>query len=294
MADTKIEWCDKSWNPVIGCTKCSPGCQNCYAERFAKRLKAICLSDSCQNPEYMSVVDEKGWTGKIELCEHRLEQPLHWRKPHKIFVCSMSDLFHEKVPFGFRDKVMYTIYRCYRHGHRFLILTKRIEEAFRYFNGDVEKRILKLFPNYDKEFRLTKDISQCFWLGVSISTPDELWKIEKLLEIQAAIRFVSFEPLLEHIPKFDYYINNYTTGQIESILHWVIIGCESINGKAGWGCEDEKLWWSWARNIIEQCKAAGIAVFMKQGPINGRVSHKMSDWPKWSRIRDWPNWKTTG
>lgn len=125
--NSNIEWTEKTWNPITGCSKVSPGCAHCYAETMAKRLKAMGVK------QYRDVVDEKGWTGKVTLVPELLEKPLHWKKPRMIFVNSMSDLFHEDVPDEFIDKVFATMYRC--PWHVFQILTKRAKRAEDYFHG---------------------------------------------------------------------------------------------------------------------------------------------------------------
>jgi protein gp37 len=118
MGKTKIDWADVVWNPTIGCTKVSAGCENCYAERMAARLKAM------GRPEYQDVVDDKGhWTGKITLCPERLNQPLHWLKSKRIFVDSMSDLFHTCVPFAYIEQILKVMILASQH--TFIILTKK-------------------------------------------------------------------------------------------------------------------------------------------------------------------------
>ena len=126
---TKIPYCDETWNVTAGCTKCSPGCENCWAEKWAYRLG--CMGQ----PFYDMVQDEGRWNGIIELNKFILDQPLHWRKPRRIFVCSMSDLFHPEVPFEFIDKVFIQLYRLRRH--TFLILTKRPDRMLDYLDDDL-------------------------------------------------------------------------------------------------------------------------------------------------------------
>lgn len=263
MKDGK--WWDKSWNPISGCDPCSVGCKYCWAREMANRFN--------------------GGDFSVKLHPEKLNIPLHWKNPRRIFVCSMSDIFHPKVPFEFIDKVFGIIDECPQH--KFLILTKRPDIALNYYNRYVE--------NIDagiSEFVMSDNI----WTGVSISTQkkaDE--KIPILLEIPAAVRYVSLEPLLEYI---DFREEVITVGKsrrnrrqigypILRDLDWVIVGCESINGRAGRGCEDEGQWWSWARDIIKHCKAAGIAVFMKQGPIGGKVCRDIDKFPAFARIREW-------
>ena len=297
MADTKIEWCDKSWNPIAGCSKCSPGCLNCYAERMAKRLYWMGMAKPATLPEYMKF--ENGWKkGHIELCEHRLNQPFHWRKPRRIFVCSMSDLFHEKVPFEFILKMVgITIATPW---HTYLILTKRpkrmheffacwpdgwfIREGMKYstfsnefFAIDSIKEILPDLSkandywknNYDQSKRGKLDGPVSFpqpnlHLGVSISNQAEAdEKIPILLQIPAAVRFVSLEPLLEWIDLPFFY----------SKLNWVIVGAES--GPKKRDCNID-----WITGIVNQCKFSNIPVFVKQININGKVVKMPKEFPQ--------------
>jgi len=278
MADTKIEWADKVWNPIAGCTKCSPGCLNCYAERMAHRLKHICLATN-NNPQYLGKTDDDGhWTGEVECCDWILDQPLHWRKPKRIFVCSMSDLFHKKVPFGFINKVINRIYDCPQH--TFLILTKRANRMLEYYN-----QVLKGY--------LQRENIQ---FNLSISTQAEADKnIPILLQIPAAIRGLSIEPMLGPIDLIGKdksrmgktgYLPNYFTPffcndcgrhlsrpptQVTELcrycgsmsakerksISWVVVGGES--GPGARYCNIENI-----RSVVRQCKVAGVPVFVKQ------------------------------
>lgn len=303
---TKISWTDETWNPVVGCTKVSAGCQNCYAEKMAYRLKMMGQS------KYFSVVDtfrgEHLWTNKIYCDESALDKPLHWRKPRRIFVCSMGDLFHPAVPFEFVDKVMFAIYRSYKLGHTFQILTKRPERMLKYFSGDVDMRILNLFrtsnsEKYTSETRLTDSIGTLsrVWLGVSVENQkaaDE--RIPILLQIPAAVRFVSVEPMLEAINLLDLNGIMAMGGIYGAYLDWVIIGCES--GPKRRECKIE-----WVRDLTNQCKAANVPVFVKQLSLRGCrkcrflpcthlhghkqiniVSHKPEEWPEDLQVQEWP------
>ncbi|MEE9302884.1 MAG: phage Gp37/Gp68 family protein [Thiotrichaceae bacterium] len=190
---TKIEWCEETWNPISGCTKVSEGCQNCYAEKMAGRIAA--MLDHKAAHKYASVVTSKGkWSGEIYCDEKALDKPLHWRKPRRIFVCSMSDLFHHSVPFEFIEKVLRVIEQCDQH--TFLVLTKRPKVAYDLFGG-ISGAGLSAPP--------LKNL----WLGVTAENQkraDE--RIPILLQIPAAKRFVSIEPCLSKIT-FD---NKWLTG----------------------------------------------------------------------------------
>ncbi len=163
-----IEWTESTWNPVTGCTKISPGCKHCYAERMARRLKAM------GNPNYSNGFH-------VAIHEHVLEAPLKWKKSRVIFVNSMSDLFHKSVPFGFIERTFRVM--CEAQQHRFQILTKR------------SKRLLALSP------RLLW--SENIWMGVSAESADYIFRIDDLKRTGARIKFLSLEPLLGPMPDLD-------------------------------------------------------------------------------------------
>ncbi len=164
---TKIEWTGTSWNPVTGCTKASPGCRNCYAERMAHRLMKM------GQPKY-----KDGFN--VTLHPHEIEQPLKWKKPQVIFVNSMSDLFHEDIPDSFIIKMFDVMSKA--HWHTFQILTKR------------SKRLVEIAP----KLPWPKNI----WMGVSVENSDYVYRMDDLGKVPAFIRFVSMEPLLSAIPDF--------------------------------------------------------------------------------------------
>lgn len=168
MAETKIEWTDKTWNPVTGCTKYSEGCQHCYAEVMARRLKGM------GQTKYKNAF-------RLTIHPEDLDEPLKWIKPHNIFVCSMGDLFHKDVPFEFIDKVMQTIRETPRH--RYQILTKRAERMQEYFS--------------------TRPVPQNAWLGVSVEVQSSRFRINCLRNLPAPVRFLSCEPLLEDLGQMD-------------------------------------------------------------------------------------------
>ncbi len=164
-SNSSIEWTDSTWNPVTGCSKVSPGCKNCYAERLAARLKAM------GNPRY-----KNGFS--VTLHDDLLSLPLRWSKPRLIFVNSMSDLFHEEVPDEFVHRVFETMKRADQH--IFQILTKR------------SQRLVELAPSLSWPSNV--------WQGVSVEDSNHLWRIAHLQEVPSAIRFVSVEPLIGPIP----------------------------------------------------------------------------------------------
>lgn len=165
---SSIEWTESTWNPMTGCTKISPGCKHCYAERIAKRLQAM------GQPNYAN-----GF--KLTLHEHMLELPLQWKKPQMIFVNSMSDLFHKDVPLSYIQRVFEVMHRA--DWHTFQILTKRSE------------RLLELDPKLDWPRNV--------WMGVSVENQDYTFRIDHLRQAGAHVRFLSLEPLLGPLPNLD-------------------------------------------------------------------------------------------
>lgn len=212
MSTTKIEWTDASWNPITGCTKMSAGCQHCYAEVMARRLRAM-------------GVDKYKDGFQVSLHEECLDEPLDWKKPKTIFVCSMSDLFHKDVPFVFIDKVMSVIERTPHH--RYQILTKRAERMLEYFSSH--------------------PVPRNAWLGVTVDVKSSKPRIDALRVIKdAPIRFLSCEPLLEDLGELD----------LEGI-DWIIVGGES--GRMARPMKEE-----WVLNIKDQVEAAEKSFFFKQ------------------------------
>ena len=250
MGQTKIEWTDAVWNPVTGCTKVSEGCEHCYAERIAKRF----------------------WKGRkfgdVRIHPERLDEPEHWRKPRRVFVCSMSDLFHEKVPFTFIGRAFRKMDFCEQH--IFQILTKRIYRAAQFCLRDnlLYCTGMSVLP-------------QNVWLGVSCE--NQKWaaqRIPKLLQIPAAVRFVSFEPLLGPVDLTD--IHPVKEPYIpDPVLDWVIVGGESGPGARPMDPD-------WARSIRDQCREAGVPFFMKQMGGFPKKRDKLEDMPADLRIREFP------
>ncbi len=165
MAQSKIEWTEMTWNPVTGCTKISTGCNHCYAEVMAKRLKAMGAA------KYMDAFS-------LRLHEAELEAPKAWAKPRTVFVNSMSDLFHKQVPLEFIERVFTTMSECPQH--RFQVLTKRARRL-----RQIGAALLWT-PN--------------IWMGVSVEDRKRLWRIDELRETPAKVKFLSLEPLLSDLP----------------------------------------------------------------------------------------------
>ncbi|MFC1838900.1 DUF5131 family protein [Thermodesulfobacteriota bacterium] len=209
---TSIEWTEHTWNPTTGCTKISPGCENCYAEVMAKRLKAMGV---------------KGYESefKLTLQPYRLLEPLHRKKSTVYFVNSMSDLFHEEIPYSYIKKVFKVIEKT--PWHTYQILTKRAERM--------------------KEVMQKINISQNAWMGVTVENRKHgLPRIDLLRKLKADVRFLSIEPLLEDMGDIDL-----------SNIHWVIVGGES-------GPKARPMKAAWVKNIKKQCKEYNVPFFFKQ------------------------------
>lgn len=267
MANSKIEWTDKVFNPVVGCQKISSGCQNCYAERMAKRLRAMGVK------KYQSVVDNNGWTGISVADDDSILEPLKWKKPSRIFISSMGDLFandwirfdavHVRVgAFIVLHDILSVIQNTPQH--TYFILTKRPENMRQFVAWYVTK--IGAMPKN-------------LWLGVSVEdqkTADE--RIPLLLQTQAAHRFISYEPALgaidlTHIKHDDYgsitAIPMQPHGGPESernsiTLDWIIAGCES-------GPHRRPADINWFRSVRDQCQAAGTPFFLKQMEVDGKL-----------------------
>ena len=277
MSKSKIEWTDRTWNPVTGCTKISPGCQNCYAERMSKRL-----AGRAGYPEDNPF--------RVTFHHDRLNEPLKWNKPSRIFICSMGDLFHDSVSDEQIDLVFAVMAMAKQH--TFLLLTKRAERMAAYINKhdrleQIRKMTWVAYPGYTY---LNTPVPYWpmpnVWLGVTAENQEQADKrIPILLQTPAEVRFVSVEPMLaqvdlESIP-FDRYTKMNvlqgcgittrpgTMGQsIPNIysnkLDWVICGGESGPGA-------RPMHPDWARSLRDQCKFAGVPFFLKQMPINGKL-----------------------
>lgn len=259
---SNIEWTDSSWNPVSGCTQISPGCANCYALTFAERFRGV------PGNYYENGFD-------LQLRPSQLEKPLHWKKPRRIFVNSMSDLFHEDVPDEYIDRVFAVMALTPQHTYQ--ILTKRPERMRAYFDGDSSIR-----------WRHIQDAATPYvalplpnvWLGVTVE--NQRWADERipiLLDTPAAVRFLSCEPLLEAID-IEHYVHAAWGPDEDERLDWVICGGES-------GPRHRPFDVDWARSLRDQCADAGVAYFCKQlGGI--RPGNKLEDLPEDLRVREFP------
>jgi protein gp37 len=237
-----IEWTDATWNPVTGCSMVSPGCTNCYAMRMAARLQAM------DHHAYRGVTRKSGtkpvWTGRLYLNDDVVDVPLRWRQPRRVFVNSMSDLFQDGVPAEFIATVWAVMERA--HWHSFQVLTKRPENILPVMRA---AKLPKL-PNV--------------WLGTSVESAAYVDRIKLLRKVPAAVRFVSFEPLLGPIGRPNL-----------SGIHWAIVGGES-------GPNARPMAIEWVTAIKENCIDSGTAFFFKQwGGTNKKRAGRLLEGRTW-------------
>lgn len=235
MSDgSAIEWTDATWNPVRGCSKVSPGCKHCYAETFAERFRGV--------PNHPF---EQGFD--LRLIPEALELPLRWRTTRRIFVNSMSDLFHEDVPDDFIKRVFEVM--CQASRHSFQVLTKRASRM--------------------AQLTSAMKIPENVWMGVSVENAEYTTRIDDLRNVRARVRFLSIEPLL---------------GPIETLnlrgIHWVIVGGES-------GPRARPMNAAWVRTIRDRCVAARVPFFFKQwGGVRKHVTGRILDGRTWDEMPD--------
>lgn len=284
---TGIPYCDETWNPVVGCTKIASGCKYCWAERLHNQRHRALWGGKLLPAQYGKSFD------KVQLLKRRLDIPLHWRKPRRIFVNSMSDTFHEDVPFEFIGKLFQVIDKCDRH--TFQIFTKRFARMAEFCHESV-------LPIWTGRNKLPKNVHVFF----SVSTQKELDKaLPCLMSIPAAIRGFSFEPLVEPIWLPRSYCTEcgvttrdshnqgcaYGSGgschcgkylSYASVkLDALIVGSES--GPNRRPCKLE-----WVRDIAWQCKEAGVCCYVKQLNIDGKVVTDPNLFTEDLRIREYP------
>jgi protein gp37 len=231
-----IEWTEATWNPVTGCTKVSPGCAHCYAERMAKRLKAM---------------GQRNYANGFELTlqEQMLDLPLQWKRSKRIFVNSMSDMFHVDVPVEFIQKAFAVMQRA--NQHQYQILTKRSE------------RLLSLDSQLDWQPHI--------WMGVSVENARFQYRIDDLRDTRAHVKFLSLEPLLGPLSNLDL-----------RDIDWVIVGGES-------GPRARPMNPSWVSDIRDQCRDVGVAFFFKQwGGVFKKRTGRELDGRTWEQMPDQP------
>lgn len=236
MAETRIEWTDTTWNPVAGCKIMSAGCTNCYAMQMARRLEAMGVE------KYTGLTRQSGnrtvWNNIVRVDEEALFIPLKWKKPRNIFVNSMSDLFHESVPDIFIERIWAVMKQSPRHN--FQILTKRPDRML----ALVRDKIQMVLPNV--------------WLGTSVENAEVAQRVIELREVPAAVRFISFEPLIGPVGDVDL-----------SGVHWAIVGGES--GSSARPIREE-----WIDEIHANCRKYDTAFFFKQWGTWGADNKKRS------------------
>lgn len=293
MSDkTGIEWTDATWNPVRGCTKVSPGCKNCYAERLHNQ-RQLAYSQGKKVPRLYAEPFEK-----VQLLPERLPAPLHWRKPRRIFVNSMSDLFHEDVPDDFIDRVFAVMALCPQH--TFQILTKRAQRMRAYMD-----RLARSPGCADQVSDAARQMGHAVsfawpfpnvWLGVSVEDqPRADERVPELLATPAAVRFISAEPLLGPVNLSAALFTQPPEGEPdesaeagglwngpralgEKGVSWVIVGGESGPGARPMHPE-------WARGLRDQCAAAGVPFFFKQwGGKNKKAAGRILDGRTWDQM----------
>ncbi len=251
---TKISWTDEVWNPVTGCTPVSPACDNCYARAMHGRFHKTPFSDVVTHPD-------------------RLEIPLHWKKPRRIFLCSMGDLFHPRVPWEFIDKVFGEMWRCEQH--TFQVLTKRPGRMAHYANKMLSPR------NWPSNV----------WAGVSIPNAQYLPWLDVLARVPAPVRFMSYEPALGPVDLTPWLLHKEQCcaahGRVGSgslvtrpLIHWVIAGGES-------GPKARPMNIDWVRTARDACQDAGVPFFYKQAIIDGkRIATPELDGRRWTEFPD--------
>jgi protein gp37 len=230
--NSHIEWTDATWNPVTGCTKISPGCKHCYAERLANRLK---------------LMGQKNYRNGFEvtLQPQMLELPLRWRSPKRIFVNSMSDLFHNDVPLEYIQHVFNIMRRA--DWHQYQVLTKRAERL------EELNHYLSWAPQ--------------IWMGVSVENTDYVERIDHLRQSGAHVKFLSLEPLLGPLRNLNL-----------RLIDWVIVG-----GESGPGARPMDP--AWVADIRDQCARAGVAFFFKQwGGVNKKRAGRKLDGQTWDEM----------
>mgnify|MGYP002620207676 CR=1 FL=1 len=324
MADkSPIEWTDATWNPIVGCDIVSPGCTNCYAMDMAARIEAMSAGLGRHTHYEGTTRRVKGkavWTGRLALAPERIRsEPLRWKRPRMVFVNSMGDLFHEHVPDEWIDRVFAVMALTPQHTYQ--VLTKRSARMREYVNGLYE-RAMDGETNFARDvvghceglnaiFGRTKWPFPNVWLGVSCERQQEAdERIPDLLATPTAVRFVSAEPLLGPIDftdvagKVPEYGSTPAHGTdvltphnriLRPQIDWIIVG-----GESGPGARPMVL--GWAKDIVRQCKTAGVPVFVKQlgaEPTNRegeRCPHikqkkgaDVSEWPAELRVREWPH-----
>lgn len=248
---SNIEWTTKTWNPIVGCTKVSPGCKLCYAEKMHKRIVAAGQSLAYTRPFHLKVVERRD----------KINEPRRWKKPQKVFVNSMSDFFHQKVSDEFRLQLYQTMVECPQH--TFQVLTKRAAEMHHFFNRHVLKG------------RVPANIH----VGVSVENLERAHeRIPLLMSAELPVRFLSVEPLLGDISEYLYANEE----EIRKKIHWIIVGGESGPKK-----KVRPMELGWANKIAEFCEKNNIRYFFKQTGSTIAYANRFQS-KKGGDEREWP------
>ena len=262
MYKTLISWTNHTWNFLVGCTKCAGGCLYCFAAGIAARFSGPGLYAEGTAKHTPTGAN---WTGIIRVMNNHMDDPLHWRKPSRIFVNSMSDTFHEGVPLEVIDRAFDVMERA--PWHTFLVLTKRSKRMLEYVSARYKGR---KYPDH-------------IWLGVSVCEKADLPKVMDLIQSPASVRFLSCEPLIGPLtlPK-----------QVIDGIQWVIVGGES-------GVHSRPMRTEWATSLRDQCQNAGIAYFFKQyGSVDANgirqrghhwAGHNLLNGRKWEQFPTSPS-----
>lgn len=261
-----IEWTDATWNPTTGCSRVSKGCDNCYAIRMARRFDGLGHGyDGTTRP----TDDGLDWTGTVHLNHERLTNPIGWKNPRRVFVDSMSDLFHPAVPDRFLDKVFAAMVAASHHVYQ--ILTKRPKRAVKYLNEDTEKLATRWKSAAKAELADSinpKVPPEHVWLGTSVEDSSVLERLEILQDARASVKFVSFEPLIGPVDNLD----------LDGV-DWVIVGGES-------GPNSREMKADWVREIRDECVSADVPFFFKQwGDIQkNQKKGRQVDGQEWNEL----------
>lgn len=252
--ETGIEWTDATWNPTTGCTKVSAGCDNCYAESLANRLLRDTYTDK---QPVVNTPENRADPFSIRIWPERLEEPRRWNEPRHVFVNSMSDLFHKEIPEDF-------LLDCFREmldvdRHAYQILTKRPARASRFLD-----KHSTMFEG--------RELPSHIWIGTSVENQDAAYRIRHLLQVPAAVRFLSCEPLIAPLTLRG-------TG-FEDGIHWVIVGGES-------GPNRRPMQKSWVTSIRDECQALGVPFFFKQwGGRTPKANGRSLEGREWNQMPD--------
>lgn len=227
---TKIEYAEISWNPYLGCEKISPGCKNCYAIQTGKRLISFGVYD------YDYVICGNDWNGETIFRKTQIDKPSRYtRKKRIIFVCTMGDIFYEKIPFEWTNSVFSVM--SDNDNHIYLVLTKRPKRMQEFFKWKSKQHGIEWIPKPN------------IWFGVTVENSEYEWRIDELMKVPEIVRFISAEPLLSHIEIMDRLVTNQ--------IHWVVAGPET-------GPKKRPMERKWLKSIFDQCFCTGIPFFDKK------------------------------